>query len=74
MSDAMKADIAAPKVGMSARTLLRKAKAGEIGCIRDGRLISFLQEHLDEYLASHTITVAPPPPPLPARNPRYANR
>ena len=66
----MKAAEAAPKVGMAPRTLLDKAKRGEIGCIRDGKIVRFLQKHADEYLIGHEVTIRPPKP-LPARNPRY---
>ena len=60
----------APLVGLKPRTVLDKAKRGEIGCIRDGKIVRFLQRHADEYLAAHEIP-AQAPTPLPARNPRY---
>lgn len=72
MSELMPASVAAPKLGMKPRTLLDKAKRREIECVRDGKLVRFAQEHLDAYRQSHTVTVAPAPEPLPARNPRYA--
>ena len=71
VSPLMKATEAAPLVGMKPRTLLDKAKRGEIDCHRDGRLVTFAEEHLAAYRAKHHV-VAQQPEPLPARNPRYA--
>jgi hypothetical protein len=71
MSAVMKAKEFAPLVGLAPRTVLDKAKRGEIGCIRDGKNISFLQRHADEYLAKHEVPAVEPKL-LPARNPRYA--
>lgn len=71
MNPLMPASVAAPKLGMKPRTLLDKAKRGEIRHVRDGRLVRFADEHLEEYRRTHTVDVAPPPAPLPARNPRY---
>lgn len=64
------AEQAAPLLGMKPRTLLDKAKRGEISCIRDGRLVRFADEDLEEYRRMHTVKVAPPTR-LPSRNPRY---
>lgn len=59
-----------PLVGLKPRTVLDKAKRGEIGCVRDGKIVRFLRRHADEYLTQHLVEAAAPAP-LPARNPRY---
>lgn len=63
----------APLVGLARRTVLDKAKRGEIGCMRDGKTVRFLRRHADEYLSQHLVEAVAPNP-VPARNPRYSRR
>lgn len=61
----------APLVGLKPRTVLDKAKRGEIGCMRDGTIVRFLHRHAEQYLADHLVEAIPAAAPLPPRNPRY---
>lgn len=64
MTRTMTAVEAAPLVHMKPRTLLMKARAGEIGCI-PGRPVQFTEQHIEDYIAAKER------PAKPLRNPKY---
>ncbi|GAB6898551.1 helix-turn-helix domain-containing protein [Kineosporia succinea] len=46
--------------GETKKTVIERARHGEIGCYRWGREIRFSPEHVAEYLASHEAKVGRP--------------
>jgi predicted DNA-binding transcriptional regulator AlpA len=59
--------------GKSTRWVELRVKAGELRRVKVGRYVSFPDEYIEEFLASHTVR-ADAPPAEPARNPKYAAR
>jgi excisionase family DNA binding protein len=58
----------------SVPTLDRRIKAGLLGCVRNGRLVLILDEHLEAFLARDTATTPAPVRTGPRRHPKYAAR
>jgi len=56
----------------SVPTLDRRIKAGLLGCVRNGRLVLILDEHLEAFLARDTATAPDPVRTKPRRHPKYA--
>jgi hypothetical protein len=65
MTRTMTAVELAPRLHMRPRTLLMKARNGEIGCI-PGRPVQFTEKHVEDYLAAKER------PAKPLRNPKYS--
>lgn len=58
----------------SVPTLDRRIKAGLLGCVRNGRLVLILDEHLEAFLARDGAPVPGPSRTKPRRHPKYAAR
>ncbi|MBS2962627.1 helix-turn-helix domain-containing protein [Actinocrinis puniceicyclus] len=66
-SELLTAEEVAPIVRLHKVTVYRKARAGEIESVRIGRKRLFRRSAIDAYLASCTVSAAPPAPePQPA--------
>lgn len=59
--------------GVSEKTIQRRVAHGELECVRSGKVLRFLDEHIEAFLERNTtgVTVAAAKPP---RNPKYAAR
>lgn len=64
----MDADEVAELLSCDRRTVLRKAKNRQLGCIRDGRFVKFKAKHVADYQAAHEQ------PAIPAQVPARAKR
>lgn len=60
-------------LGVSPKTVQRRVARGEIECVRSGKVLRFLDEQIEAFLARATVSVSEPAP-KPARNPKYAAR